>query len=540
MANDDDPESHADPESGDDVDAGDDEDDTAADGEQSGDGARGRGAGLAGGITGIHPGASRRALPVAATDQSGFNTLRAALAPIACWRLEDLRFDFDSSFIKPEGAEEFSALLELLKQHPGAPLSLFGHADPTGKDDYNKTLSGRRALAVYALLVRDADRWESLYSAPFGGDDWGVRSLQYMLKALDFDPGIVDGSLGPKTQAAVRKFQESKALTVDGDPGPQTRAALFPAYMDFMCRDEDDAPVTLASGDFLARGADSKLRGDVQGCGEFNPVLVLSSDEDQALSGDAHATERNATLLPDRRVMAFLFVPGVSVDPGRWPCPAAEDGPSGCQAQFYPDADTRRSPGPERRLYGATHDTMACRFYDRFARRSPCEVTRGSLILRFMNHDGAVIPKAVYRVTLASGEVREGQTGDDGWLVEQNVQTPEQVHVEWGYPPELGISDEERAKRWEYPGPYGYELDVLLDVANATSDEAQAKIRLSNLGYNADRTLEENLIAFQRDFAVFPALGELDDTTKEALRKAADDGVSPAELAADDGGGQGS
>jgi len=35
-----------------------------------------------------------------------------------------------------------------VKDHPACPLSVFGHADPVGSDDYNKALSGRRAMAV--------------------------------------------------------------------------------------------------------------------------------------------------------------------------------------------------------------------------------------------------------------------------------------------------------------------------------------------------------------------------------------------------------
>lgn len=494
--------------------------------------------GLAGALSGRHPRRANPSLPVAATTQKVSNTLRFSLLPIACWKLEDLRFDFDSSFIKPEAADEFVQLLELRKQHEGSPLSLFGHADPTGKDDYNKTLSGRRALAVHALLVRDLARWEALYSKSFGGDAWGVRSIQHMLTALNFEPGIVDGKMGPKTRQAVREFQAHEELAVDGEPGPQTRKALFTDYMDLLCRDAQGQPIKLTSEDFLARGADPKLRGDVQGCSEFNPVLVLSLDEDKQFSKAERQTERNAVLLPDRRVMAFLFVPGVSVEPGRWPCPAAEDGPSACKAQFYPDADARRSPTDERRLYEVTHDTMGCKFYDRMARRSPCEVTRATLMLRLLNHDGEFIPNAVYNVTLASGEVRRGQTGKDGWLVEQNVETPEKVLVEWGYPSERDLTDEERAVSWQYPGPLGYRLEVTLDAAEAPDDETQARQRLENLGYNSDRTLQENLIAFQRDYEVFPALGELDDRTKEMLRQAADDGVSRQELIDQNAGGE--
>jgi hypothetical protein len=486
--------------------------------------------GLKGGVAGVHPRVAKLSLPVAPTDRSGLNTLRLSLLPIACWKLEDLRFDFDSSFIRPEGSDEFTALLELRKQHAGAPLSIFGHADPTGKDEYNKTLSGRRAFAVQGVLVRNVSRWESLYDEPLGGDDWGIRAVQHMLGALGADPGVVDGKLGPRTKAAVRDFQTKKALAIDGDPGPATRKALFTDYMDFLCRDAKGKPVSLSAADFLARGADPKLRGDVQGCSEFNQILVPSKADAEKFSKPERKTDRDLALLPNRRVMAFLFVPGVSVDPGRWPCPAAEDGPGACRAQFYSDADTRRAPSDVQRVYARTHDTMACRFYDRMARRSPCEVTRTSLMLRLLNEDNEVIPGAIYRVTLSSGEIRRGEASLDGWLIEQNVESPEKVLVEWGYPSEFGISDEARAKRWLYPGPFGYQLEVTLAPEQAGSEEVQAEVRLRNLGYNPERTLKENLIAFQRDYEVFPALGELDDQTRAALREADDDALSRQEF----------
>ena len=59
---------------------------------------------------------------VSPTASSGFNTLRRPLRPSACWRIDDLRFDFDSSFIKPDAAKEF-ALLALLVQRTGEVMS---------------------------------------------------------------------------------------------------------------------------------------------------------------------------------------------------------------------------------------------------------------------------------------------------------------------------------------------------------------------------------------------------------------------------------
>jgi hypothetical protein len=60
---------------------------------------------------------------------------------------------------------------------------------------------------------------------------------------------------------------------------------------------------------------------------------------------------------------------------GVWPCPKVKESNAACSSNFWPDGDTRRKNGDARREYKVTRDTMACRFYDRFARRSPCEWT---------------------------------------------------------------------------------------------------------------------------------------------------------------------
>lgn len=64
------------------------------------------------------------------------------------------------------------------------------------------------------------------------GDDAGgvlsVRAAQRALAAAGYDPGPVDGILGSRTRAAMRRFQHAEALVVDGRLGPETSAALRP------------------------------------------------------------------------------------------------------------------------------------------------------------------------------------------------------------------------------------------------------------------------------------------------------------------------
>jgi peptidoglycan hydrolase-like protein with peptidoglycan-binding domain len=55
-----------------------------------------------------------------------------------------------------------------------------------------------------------------------------VAYLQQLLIAAGHDPGPVDGIFGPRTEAAVREFQQANGLQVDGVVGIQTWTALDP------------------------------------------------------------------------------------------------------------------------------------------------------------------------------------------------------------------------------------------------------------------------------------------------------------------------
>ena len=315
---------------------------------------------------------------VAPSTENAFNTLGERLPLRACFRIEDIRFEFDSSFIKPEATQEMPLLADLIEKYTltvegrtlKPPLSIFGHADPVGRDDYNKKLSGRRSAAVYAMLVRDADMWEELYTKPAGGDNWGAKSIQTILAALGYETGPIDGVMGEQTKEAIRSFQGDRGLAVDGVAGPATRKELFRAYMDLLC---GPGLALEKEENFLARNRDAKGKGDYQGCGEFNPILMFSREEHDRYERDQDKTERDAENAPNRRVIILLFPAGRKVDPALWPCSRATEGPSGCQKRFFADAAQRREFTSRRRAFAETRDTFACRFYYLLASDSPCE-----------------------------------------------------------------------------------------------------------------------------------------------------------------------
>ncbi|MBI5258054.1 MAG: hypothetical protein HY855_16245 [Burkholderiales bacterium] len=305
-------------------------------------------------LTAPHPAIEGVPLRVAPAVGAEFNRVRSFLIPKACFKFEDAHFGFDSSFVVP-GGFDISPLSALLEQFPGTKASIFGHADPVGDDAYNKRLSGRRAQAVFGLLTRDVGLWEKLSGQPAGGDNWQPQADQTMRAAT-------------------------------GLPAGTPRAKLMLAYMDQLCTvrgptgepvaGEDGQPkvVKLTKADFLARGAGPNGKGDVQGCSEFNPLMVFSKDEKAFLDQPENRPERNVQNQGNRRVMVLLFRAGSQVDPGKWPCPTVEEGTGGCLKRFYADGEQRRSNQEARREFKDTKDTFACRFYDRLSNSSPCEI----------------------------------------------------------------------------------------------------------------------------------------------------------------------
>lgn len=87
-----------------------------------------------------------------------------------------------------------------------------------------------------------------------------VRALQERLRARGFDPGRIDGDMGPATIAAVKAFQAAHGLVADGVVGPATLGKL-----DVMLHGAVNAPSTVSSACVdLIKGYEGIADGDTK------------------------------------------------------------------------------------------------------------------------------------------------------------------------------------------------------------------------------------------------------------------------------------
>jgi len=62
--------------------------------------------------------------------------------------------------------------------------------------------------------------------AGMSGDSEQVKAVQQALKDQGHDPGDIDGVMGPKTQAALRDYQQKQGLKASGRLDAETTAKL--------------------------------------------------------------------------------------------------------------------------------------------------------------------------------------------------------------------------------------------------------------------------------------------------------------------------
>jgi peptidoglycan-associated lipoprotein len=66
---------------------------------------------------------------------------------------EDIYFDFDKSTLKPAAQDNLTKKADWLRANPNATVTIEGHCDERGTNEYNLALGDRRADSAKAFLV---------------------------------------------------------------------------------------------------------------------------------------------------------------------------------------------------------------------------------------------------------------------------------------------------------------------------------------------------------------------------------------------------
>ena len=77
-------------------------------------------------------------------------------------------FDFNKYTLKPGAREKLAKVSGILLAYPGLKIQLEGHTDSIGSDDYNQTLSERRADSVREYLVTQGVPGDTVSAVGFG------------------------------------------------------------------------------------------------------------------------------------------------------------------------------------------------------------------------------------------------------------------------------------------------------------------------------------------------------------------------------------
>src|SRR5262245_35009178 len=84
----------------------------------------------------------------------------------------------------------------------------------------------QQAQQIQTLQAQQTRKQQVFQTAVLSRNPETLKQAQSKLSTAGFSPGPVDGKMGPKTQAALRDFQQSQGLQASGWLDPKTAAAL--------------------------------------------------------------------------------------------------------------------------------------------------------------------------------------------------------------------------------------------------------------------------------------------------------------------------
>jgi len=173
---------------------------------------------------------------------------------------ESKLYYLNSRYYDPETARFLTE--DTVRGEVGDPLSLnlytYCHNNPVMMIDPDGHMPQGKGVAVIVdgitqylpepaaeqVIKHEEKKRNSGYSE--GSKGYGVEQIQKKLKALGYYKGPVDGKFGPKTEAAVIKFQQTWGLKPDGIVGNKTMGQLNSSYNNWK-NTEKHNPVKVAA-----------------------------------------------------------------------------------------------------------------------------------------------------------------------------------------------------------------------------------------------------------------------------------------------------
>lgn len=83
-------------------------------------------------------------------------------------QFDDVRFDFDKSFIREDAKPALAKVADYLKKTAGAKVQIEGHCDERGTAEYNMALGARRAESARKYLLSLGVKAASLSTVSYG------------------------------------------------------------------------------------------------------------------------------------------------------------------------------------------------------------------------------------------------------------------------------------------------------------------------------------------------------------------------------------
>ncbi|HET9504671.1 MAG TPA: OmpA family protein [Hymenobacter sp.] len=123
-----------------------------------------------------------------------------------------IQFDFNKATLKPSSNARLEQMVAIMNEYPDYSLSIAGHTDNVGNDDYNLRLSYERAAAARKYMLSKGIPAERIEARGYGKTkpiaDNKTKAGQALNRRVDFDPFLTG-----ETNAAEAKYGPAPTIS---------------------------------------------------------------------------------------------------------------------------------------------------------------------------------------------------------------------------------------------------------------------------------------------------------------------------------------